>query len=63
MGVDMTSISSATSQQFSPLSRLQSELTSEVTAGTVSSADQSALSSALTDIDSAMSVSAELNAD
>jgi hypothetical protein len=50
----MTSISSATSQQFSPLSRLQSELASEVSAGTVSSDDQSALSSALTDIDSAM---------
>lgn len=54
MGVDMTSISSATSQQFSPLSRLQSELASEVSAGTISSDDQSALSSALTDIDSAM---------
>ena len=50
----MTSISSATSQQFSPLSRLQSELASEVSAGTISSDDQSALSSALTDIDSAM---------
>lgn len=50
----MTSISSATSQQFSPLARLQSELASEVSAGTISSDDQSALSSALTDIDSAM---------
>ncbi len=50
----MTSISSATSQQFSPLARLQSELTSEVSAGTISSGDQSALSSALNDIDSAM---------
>ena len=50
----MTSISSATSQQFSPLSRLQSELTSEVSAGTISRNDKSALSSALTDIDSAM---------
>jgi hypothetical protein len=54
MGVDMTSISSATSQQFSPLSRLQSELASEVSAGTISRDDKSALSSALTDIDSAM---------
>jgi hypothetical protein len=52
----MSLISSATamSQQFSPLSRLQSELASEVSSGTISSGDQSALSSALTDINSAM---------
>ena len=49
----MSSISSISLPQ-SPLSRLQSELASEVSAGTVSSTDQSALSSALTDIDSAM---------
>ena len=52
----MSSISSfgALPQSFSPLSRLQSELASEVSSGTISSGDQSALSSALTDIDSAM---------
>lgn len=52
----MTSITSATSnsQQFSPLQRLQDELASEVASGTVSSGDQSALSTALTDIDTAM---------
>ncbi len=52
----MPSISSfgALPQSFSPLSRLQSELASEVSSGTISSGDQSALSSALTDIDSAM---------
>jgi hypothetical protein len=57
----MTSISSATSQQFSPLSRLQSELASEVSAGTISGSDQSALSSALTDIDTAMKAGAGAN--
>lgn len=50
----MSAIASATASQFSPLSRLKSELASEVSAGTVNSADQSALSSALDDIDSAM---------
>lgn len=51
----MTSISSVGAMQsFNPLSRLQDELTSEVSSGTVSSGDQSALSSALTDIDTAM---------
>jgi hypothetical protein len=50
----MSSIASATSQAFSPLSLLQKELASEVSSGTISSSDQSALSSALTDIDSAM---------
>jgi len=51
----MSSISSiALPQSTSPLARLQSELASEVSAGTISSVDQSALSSALTDIDSAM---------
>lgn len=51
----MTAISSFGAAQFnSPLSRLQSELTSQVSAGTISSDDQSALSSALTDIDSAL---------
>ena len=54
----MSSITSATSaQQYSPLPRLQNELTSEVSAGTISSTDQSALSSALDDIDKAMQAS------
>lgn len=48
----MTSISSM--QSFSPLQRLQSELASEISAGTISSADQAALSSALSDIDTAL---------
>jgi len=42
------------SQSFSPLSRLQSTLASEVSSGAISSSDQSALSSALSDIDSAL---------
>jgi hypothetical protein len=53
----MTSISSLASSQMartSPLDRLQAELASEVSAGTISRDDKSALSSALTDIDSAM---------
>jgi hypothetical protein len=51
----MSSITSATSmQQYSPLARLQDELASEVSAGTISSGDQSALSTALSDIDTAM---------
>lgn len=41
-------------QSFSPLQRLQNELASEVQAGTIGSADQAALSSALSDIDSAL---------
>ena len=49
----MSSISSTfAAQSFSPLSRLQDELSSEVSSGTISSSDQNALSSALTDIDS-----------
>ncbi len=48
----MTSISSTfAAQSFSPLSRLQDELTSEVSSGTISSSDQNALSAALSDID------------
>ena len=52
----MTSISalSANSYQSSPLQRLQDELQSEVNSGAIGSSDQSALSSALTDIDSAL---------
>lgn len=50
----MTSMSVTGMQSFSPLSRLQNELASEVSAGTISSSDQSALSTALTDIDSAL---------
>ena len=38
----------------SPLQRLQQELANEVSAGTVSSSDESALSSALNDINSAL---------
>lgn len=50
----MTSISATTTNSYSPLDRLKTELTKEVSAGTISSSDQSALSSALDDIDSAM---------
>lgn len=52
----MTSISGLSSHHHhtSPLQRLQDELQSEVSSGTISSSDQSALSSALTDIDSAL---------
>ena len=56
----MTSISSAMgAQSFSPLSRLQSELTSEVSSGAISSGDQSALSSALNDIDASLKSQAQ----
>lgn len=41
-------------QSFSPLQRLQNELTSEISAGTISAEDKTALSSALSDIDSAL---------
>jgi hypothetical protein len=50
----MTSISSTSYQYQSPLTMLQNELTSEVSNGTISSSDESALSSALTDINSAL---------
>ena len=51
----MTSISAASAGSHkSPLQRLQQELQSEVSAGTISSSDQSALSTALTDIDTAL---------
>ncbi|WP_407187983.1 hypothetical protein [Bradyrhizobium centrosematis] len=51
----MTSISAASAGNYqSPLQRLQQELQSEVSAGTISSSDQSALSTALTDIDTAL---------
>ncbi|MHC2323812.1 hypothetical protein ACVI3S_001832 [Bradyrhizobium diazoefficiens] len=51
----MTSISAASAGTYqSPLQRLQQELQSEVSAGTISSSDQSALSTALTDIDTAL---------
>ena len=46
--------SSGASQYQSPLTRLRSELASEVSSGAISASDQSALSSALTDIDSAL---------
>jgi hypothetical protein len=51
----MTSISAASAQSYqSPLQKLQDELLSEVSSGVISSSDKDALSSALTDIDSAM---------
>jgi hypothetical protein len=51
----MTSISSATAQNFSsPLQLLQKELQSEVSAGTIGASDQTAISTALDDIDSAL---------
>jgi hypothetical protein len=54
-GAIMTSISAASAGNHqSPLQRLQQELQSEVSAGTISSSDQSALSTALTDIDTAL---------
>lgn len=52
----ISSLSSATSYQ-SPLQKLEAELQTEVSNGTISSSDQSALSSALTDIDSAIKAS------
>ena len=54
----MTSISAASAQSYqSPLQKLQDELLSEVKSGAIKSSDQDALSSALTDIDSAMQAS------
>jgi hypothetical protein len=54
----MTSISAASGQtRQSPLQKLQDELLSEVKSGAIKSSDQDALTSALTDIDSAMQAS------
>src|SRR6266480_6993079 len=54
----MTSISAASINTYqSPLQKLQDELLSEVNSGAVSSSDKDALSTALTDIDSAMQAS------
>jgi hypothetical protein len=50
----MSSISSVGFQNQSPLTILQNELASEVSSGPISSSDQSALSSALSDINSAL---------
>ena len=51
----MTSISATSSSSYqSPLQLLQAQLQSEVNSGAVSSTDQTALSSALTDINSAL---------
>jgi hypothetical protein len=51
----MTSISAASAQIYqSPLQKLQNELLSDVSSGVIGSSDKDALSSALTDIDSAM---------
>ncbi|MET4388646.1 hypothetical protein ABIB73_004410 [Bradyrhizobium sp. F1.4.3] len=51
----MTSISALSSHHHaSPLQRLQDELQAEVSSGAVNSSDQSALSSALSDIDTAL---------
>lgn len=54
----MTSISATTTNSYSPLDRLKSELTKEVSAGTISTSDESALSSALDDIDSSLKTGA-----
>jgi len=54
----MTSISAASTNTYqSPLQKLQDELLYEVNSGAISSSDKDALSSALTDIDSAMQAS------
>ena len=54
----MTSISAASTNSYqSPLQKLQDELLSEVNSGAISSSDKDALSTALTDIDSAMQAS------
>src|SRR5438105_5616654 len=54
----MTSISAASiNTRQSPLQKLQDELLSEVNSGAISSSDKDALSTALTDIDSAMQAS------
>ena len=50
----MTSISALSTAHQSPLQRLQQELQSEVDDGTISSTDQSSLSTALSDIDTAL---------
>ncbi|CCD92098.1 conserved hypothetical protein [Bradyrhizobium sp. ORS 375] len=50
----MTSISASSMSGFSPLDLLKQELTKEVSAGKISATDQTALSSALDDIDSAL---------
>src|SRR5262245_44546636 len=51
----MTSISALSSHHHSsPLQRLQDELQAEVSSGAISSSDQTALSSARSDIDSAL---------
>ncbi|MCP1744588.1 hypothetical protein ABIF99_003731 [Bradyrhizobium japonicum] len=51
----MTSISAASAGNYqSPLQRLQQQLQSDVSDGTIASSDQSALSTALTDIDTAL---------
>ena len=54
----MTSISAASVNTYqSPLQKLQNELLSEVNSGAIKSSDQDALTSALTDIDSALQAS------
>jgi hypothetical protein len=54
----MTSISAASTNTYqSPLQKLQDELLSEVNSGAINSSDKDALSTALTDIDSAMQAS------
>lgn len=54
--MSISSVSANASYQ-SPLQKLEAELQTEVSNGTISSSDQSALSSALTDIDSAIKAS------
>ena len=51
--MSISSLSSSATYQ-TPLQKLEAELQNEVSNGTISSSDQSALSSALTDIDSAI---------
>ena len=54
----ISSLSSSTCTTYqTPLQKLEAELQTEVSNGTISSSDQSALSSALTDIDSAIKAS------
>src|SRR5436309_5488620 len=47
-------ISAASTSAYSPLDLLKKELAKEVSSGSISSTDQTALTSALTDIDSAL---------
>ncbi|WP_342360080.1 hypothetical protein [Terrarubrum flagellatum] len=50
----MTSIASSAFAQYSPLSRLQAQLSSDITAGSIKASDQTALSAALQSIDASL---------